>query len=75
MRRILRAALTTGAVSVVGVLGFAGAAQAHVTVNPSDAAQGGYARVAFRVPPRATRPPPRSWRWRCRPTSRSRRWP
>jgi uncharacterized protein YcnI len=50
MRRILRAALAIGAVTVVGVLGFAGVAQAHVTVNPSDAAQGGYARIAFRVP-------------------------
>jgi uncharacterized protein YcnI len=50
MRRTLRAALAIGAVTVVGVLGFAGVAQAHVTVNPSDATQGGYARIAFRVP-------------------------
>ncbi len=50
MRRILRAALAIGAVMALGVLGFAGAAQAHVTVNPRDAAQGGYARIAFRVP-------------------------
>jgi uncharacterized protein YcnI len=50
MRRTLRAALTTGAATVVAVLGFAGVAQAHVTVNPSDAVQGGYTRVAFRVP-------------------------
>jgi uncharacterized protein YcnI len=42
--------LTVGAATVVGVLGFAGVAQAHVTVNPSDAVQGGFARVAFRVP-------------------------
>jgi uncharacterized protein YcnI len=42
-------ALTTGAV-VIGVLGFAAPASAHVTVNPREAAQGGYARVAFRVP-------------------------
>ncbi|MFF0370183.1 YcnI family protein [Micromonospora sp. NPDC005087] len=32
------------------VLGFAGPASAHVTVNPKEATQGGYARVAFRVP-------------------------
>ena len=50
MRRTLRAAVTVSAATVVAVLGFAGVAQAHVTVNPSDAAQGGYARVAFRVP-------------------------
>jgi uncharacterized protein YcnI len=31
-------------------LGFAGVAQAHVTVNPREAVQGGYTRVAFRVP-------------------------
>ena len=43
----IAAALTIGAVTVVGVLGFAGAAQAHVTVNPSDAAQGGYGRIAW----------------------------
>jgi periplasmic copper chaperone A len=43
------AALGVGAV-IVGVLGFATAASAHVTVNPNSATQGGYARVAFRVP-------------------------
>jgi len=50
MRRTLRAALTIGAATVVVVLGFAGVAAAHVSVNPSDAVQGGYARIAFRVP-------------------------
>jgi periplasmic copper chaperone A len=50
MRRTLRAAVTVGAATVVAVLGFAGVAQAHVTVNPSDASQGGYTRIAFRVP-------------------------
>src|SRR5436305_15298050 len=50
MRRIFRATLTVGAVTTVAVLGLAGAAQAHVTVNPNSATQGGYARIAFRVP-------------------------
>ena len=50
MRRTLRAALAIGAATVIGILGFAGVAQAHVTVNPSDADQGGYTRIAFRVP-------------------------
>jgi uncharacterized protein YcnI len=50
MRRTLRVALTVGAATAVGVLGFAGVAQAHVTVDPSDAVQGGFARIAFRVP-------------------------
>ncbi|MFG1913836.1 YcnI family protein [Micromonospora sp. NPDC048898] len=36
--------------AATAVLGFAGPASAHVTVNPKEAAQGGYARVAFRVP-------------------------
>ena len=39
-----------GAVTAVAVLGLAPAAFAHVTVNPSDAKQGRYTRVAFRVP-------------------------
>src|ERR1700741_592658 len=39
-------ALATG----VAVFGFAAAAQAHVTVNPDQATQGGYTRIAFRVP-------------------------
>jgi len=42
------AALSVGAVVVA--LGIAGPAFAHVTVNPNSATQGGYARVAFRVP-------------------------
>jgi uncharacterized protein YcnI len=50
MRRTLRAVLAISAATVVGVLGFAGVAQAHVTVNPNSATQGGYTRVAFRVP-------------------------
>lgn len=35
---------------VVGALTFGSAALAHVTVNPNTATQGGYTRVAFRVP-------------------------
>ena len=50
MRRSMRAAFAIGATTAVAVLGFAGVAQAHVTVNPSDATQGGYTRIAFRVP-------------------------
>jgi uncharacterized protein YcnI len=42
------AALSAGAVVVA--LGIAGPAFAHVTVNPNSAVQGGYGRVAFRVP-------------------------
>lgn len=44
-----RLALVTGAV-LLAVLGFAAPAAAHVTVNPTEATQGGYARLAFRVP-------------------------
>ncbi|SDX93027.1 Uncharacterized protein YcnI [Micromonospora pattaloongensis] len=43
------AALALGA-ALVGVLGFAAPASAHVSVNPKEATQGGYARLAFRVP-------------------------
>ncbi|WBB70613.1 YcnI family protein [Micromonospora sp. WMMD812] len=43
------AALALGVVATA-VLGFAAPASAHVTVNPKEATQGGYARVAFRVP-------------------------
>ncbi|GAB3849498.1 hypothetical protein GCM10029963_33980 [Micromonospora andamanensis] len=43
------AALTFGAVATA-VFGFVAPASAHVTVNPSEATQGGYGRLAFRVP-------------------------
>lgn len=46
LRGLLTVALATG----VAVIGFAGVAQAHVTVNPDQATQGGYTRIAFRVP-------------------------
>ncbi|MGI5214889.1 YcnI family copper-binding membrane protein [Plantactinospora sp. CA-290183] len=42
-------ALVLGA-SAVGVFGLAAPASAHVTVNPKEATQGGYAVVNFRVP-------------------------
>ncbi|GAA2609174.1 YcnI family protein [Actinomadura fulvescens] len=46
---IRRAAAVTG-LALVSVLGLATAASAHVTVNPREAEQGAYAKVAFRVP-------------------------
>jgi uncharacterized protein YcnI len=46
LRGLLTVALATG----VAVIGFAGVAQAHVTVDPDQATQGGYTRIAFRVP-------------------------
>lgn len=50
MRKGLRVllAVTLGALSTVAV--GVGTASAHVTVNPKEATQGGYAKVAFRVP-------------------------
>jgi uncharacterized protein YcnI len=48
--RVWRFAAAAGVASVVAVFGLAGAASAHVTVNPNSAAAGGYGRVAFRVP-------------------------
>ncbi|KAB1945478.1 YcnI family protein [Micromonospora sp. ALFpr18c] len=52
MTRLRRTATAAAALAftAVAVLGFAGPASAHVTVNPKEATQGGYARVAFRVP-------------------------
>jgi uncharacterized protein YcnI len=35
---------------LAGAFAFAGVADAHVTVDPTDATQGGYGRFAFRVP-------------------------
>lgn len=46
----LRRAATVSAIAAVFVLGLAGPAAAHVTVNPSTATQGGYTKVSFRVP-------------------------
>jgi periplasmic copper chaperone A len=50
MQRMFRAVLMVGAVLLVSVFGFAVAASAHVTISPDGATQGGYTRVAFRVP-------------------------
>lgn len=50
VRTVASAALLALGASLLGVLTTASAASAHVTVNPREAAQGGYARVAFRVP-------------------------
>ncbi|MFG1882879.1 YcnI family protein [Micromonospora sp. NPDC049102] len=54
MTRLRRTASAAAALALTAVatavLGFAGPASAHVTVNPKEATQGGYARVAFRVP-------------------------
>lgn len=45
-----RAVLLTLAAVAVAVVGSAAPASAHVTVNPSEAVQGRFARLAFRVP-------------------------
>ncbi|MEV0427152.1 YcnI family protein [Micromonospora sp. NPDC050495] len=50
LRRTATAAALTLTVVATAVLGLAGAASAHVTVNPKEATQGGYGRFAFRVP-------------------------
>jgi uncharacterized protein YcnI len=50
MRTTVRLALAGAAATAVAVLGFAGPAGAHVTINPDSAKPGGYTRVAFRVP-------------------------
>ncbi|HEU5108334.1 MAG TPA: DUF1775 domain-containing protein, partial [Micromonosporaceae bacterium] len=53
LRTAASAALLCGVAVVgalVGALVVASPASAHVTVNPREATQGGYTRVAFRVP-------------------------
>jgi uncharacterized protein YcnI len=50
MRRNLRFGATVMAAAIIGAVGLAGVASAHVTVNPNEATQGGFSRVAFRVP-------------------------
>jgi uncharacterized protein YcnI len=50
MRRTIRVASTALVAAVIGALALAGTADAHVTVDPAQAVQGGYTRVAFRVP-------------------------
>ncbi len=48
--RLGRRAAVVGAVCAVALLILAGVASAHVTVNPRTAEQGGFTKVAFRVP-------------------------
>jgi uncharacterized protein YcnI len=50
MTRAVRLAATAIAAAAAGVLLLATPASAHVTVNAQDARQGGFTRVAFRVP-------------------------
>jgi uncharacterized protein YcnI len=50
MGRATRLAAVAAAAGLGGVLLFAAPASAHVTVNAQDARQGGFTRVAFRVP-------------------------
>lgn len=49
-RRAAGAVALAVGVLAVGVLGFAAAASAHVTVDPATSTQGKYSRVVFRVP-------------------------
>ena len=49
LTHVLRAGVVL-AVSAVAVFAFVGPASAHVTVNPSSATRGGYAKLTFRVP-------------------------
>ncbi|MBQ0892745.1 YcnI family protein [Micromonospora sp. U56] len=50
LRRPATAAALALAAVTTAVLGFAGPASAHVSVNPKEATQGSYGRFAFRVP-------------------------
>ncbi|GAA5179829.1 YcnI family protein [Rugosimonospora acidiphila] len=50
MKRTLRRGSVIVAGSLIGLLATAGVAQAHVTIDPTQASQGGYIRMAFRVP-------------------------
>jgi uncharacterized protein YcnI len=49
MKTLARTALAAAGAVAVTVL-WAGAASAHVTVNPKEATQGGFAKLTFRVP-------------------------
>lgn len=49
-RTLARTVALTGAAVLVGVLGLAAPAAAHITVNPSQATSGDYPRLDFRVP-------------------------
>jgi uncharacterized protein YcnI len=50
LRTVAAAALLSLGASMLGVLAVAAPASAHVSVNPREATQEGYTRVAFRVP-------------------------
>ncbi|MEU3453017.1 YcnI family protein [Micromonospora sp. NPDC006766] len=50
LRRPAAVATLTLAAVATAVLGLAGPASAHVTINPQEATQGGYGRFALRVP-------------------------
>ncbi|SBT37061.1 YcnI family copper-binding membrane protein [Micromonospora narathiwatensis] len=50
LRRSAAVATLTMAAVATALLGLAGPASAHVTINPKEADQGGYGRFAFRVP-------------------------
>ncbi|GAB1640474.1 YcnI family protein [Krasilnikovia sp. MM14-A1259] len=50
LRSVLARATVVAGVAAVTTLALAGPASAHVTVNPNSATQGGYTKVAFRVP-------------------------
>ncbi|RZU54313.1 uncharacterized protein YcnI [Krasilnikovia cinnamomea] len=50
LRTVLARATVVAGVAAVTTLALAGPASAHVTVNPNSATQGGYTKVAFRVP-------------------------
>jgi uncharacterized protein YcnI len=50
MIRATRIVVVTAAAAIAGALAYAAPASAHVTVNAQEARQGGYTRVAFRVP-------------------------
>ncbi|MDZ5446100.1 YcnI family protein [Micromonospora sp. 4G57] len=50
LRRPVTAVALAFTAVATAVLGLAGPASAHVTVNPKEATQGGYGRFAFRVP-------------------------
>jgi uncharacterized protein YcnI len=49
MRKLIRPLIAV-TVAVGAILAMAGIAAAHVTVNPSTASQGGFAKLTFRVP-------------------------
>lgn len=55
------------------LLVLAGPAWAHVTIDPDEAAQGGFATVRVRVPNERDDSAPTRWSWSFPPTTRSHR--